>query len=140
MSTGTWFLCLAPQEEPFDIGSDENGRAQWSCNFLGWKRPSASFLLEAVAVLEAAGVGRRGVSIFGTSQAALPGPEHREPWLFVKETGGTPPMGTHNDGQAAYRRPGLQVIATAATSPAAKALAHAAYDALAAVRNQRVTA
>ncbi len=136
----TWFLALEAQQEPFDLEADEHGRAQWSCNFLAWKRPSSTFMAEVLAVLEAAGVGVRGVSIFGGSSVSLPGPEHRTPWLLVKQTGGTAPIGTLNDGATAYRRPGLRVIATAATALEARTLAYAAFDALTAVRNQRVSA
>jgi hypothetical protein len=135
----TWFLQLAPQQEPFDLGPDDQGRAQWACNFLAWKRSSASFLLEVVAVLEAANVGRREVSIFGTSQAVLPPASVQTPWLHLKVTGGVAPAGTLAD-PTAYRRPGLQVIATAGSSPAAEALCQAAYAALAAVVNRQVTA
>ena len=134
----TWILDIQPQQEPFDVGPDDHGRAQCVFNVLATKRPSESFWLEIVAVLEAAGVGTRNVNIFGTSQAAIP--DGDGPFLLVRPTGGTAPLGTHNDGAGAYRRPGAQILVTAKRWVAAEAMALAAYSALVAVRNQEVSA
>ena len=138
--SGTWYLGLMPQQEPFDVGPDENGRAQFSCNFLALKRPSATFVQEILALLEEAEVGTRAVTLFGSSQVALPGPEVAGPFLVVRATGGTAPQGTHNDGAGAYRQPGLQVLVHALDAAAAETMALAAYDALVGVRNVGLTA
>ncbi len=136
----TWYLALLPQQEPFDVGPDENGRAQFSFNVLAMKRPSASFIQEILAVLEAAGVGTRAVDLFGSSQVAIPGPEVPGPFLVVRSRGGTTPMGTHNDGPGAYRQPGAHFLVHGRDAAAAEAMAQAAYGALLAVRNQAVSA
>jgi len=138
----TWFLNLQPLQEPFDLGSpDEAGRAQWSCNFLATKRPSPSFILEVIAVLVAAGVGidsGPNANIFGSSMATIPAGDG--PFLSIRATGGTGPLGTHDGGPGAYRRPGVHVLARAATAAAAEAMAQSAFEALVAVRNQAVSA
>lgn len=134
----THYLAIDPQQEPFDIGLDDSGRIQYSVNFLSQMRPSPAFLREIVAVLVAAGVGIEGQNIFGSSLASIPsGPG---PILSIRATGGTPPIGTHNDGAGAYRRPSVQIIVGAAIEEQAFAMAQAAYDALIAVRNQAVSA
>lgn len=135
----TDYLSITPLQEPFEFGLDDSGRAVWACNFVTLKRPSASFLQEIIAVLAAAGVGVASVSIFSGALAVLPDPkDYPGPILFLKATGGIAPMGTHNDGPGAYRRPGFEVFTHAATTPAAEAMAQAAYTALVAVRNRAV--
>lgn len=136
----TWYLALSPQQEPFDLGPDDNGRTQFSFNFLALKRPSAAFIQEILAVLEAAGVGRQGVDLFGSSQVAVPGPEVDGPFLVVRSTGGAAPVGTHNDGAGAYRQPSAHFLVHGRDAAAAEAMAQAAYGALLAVRNQAVSA
>jgi hypothetical protein len=136
----TWYLGLTPLNEPFDLGPDESGRVQFSCNFVALKRPSLTFVQEVLAVLEAAGVGTRAVDLFGSSQVAIPGSDVDGPFLTVRSTGGMAPEGTHNAGAGAYRRPGLQVIAHARDASAAEAMAQAAFGALLALRNQAVVA
>jgi len=132
------YLAIMPLQEPFDVGLDDAQRQQVAFNVLATKRPSGSFVQELIAVLVAAGVGIEGKTIFGTASATIPtGPG---PFLSIKPTGGTGPLGTHNAGAAAYRRPGAQLIARASTWAAAEAMAQAAYDALVAVRNQQVVA
>ena len=135
------FLLITPLQEPFDLGMDDSGRAMYAFNVLAMKRPSATFLQELIAVLEAAGVGVENVSIFASSRAVIPdGSESGAPVaiLHLKATGGTGPVGTHNDGAGAYRRPGAQIKVYAASTQAAEAMAYAAYNALVGVRNQAV--
>lgn len=134
----TQYLSIDPLEEPFELGElDESGRVQYSVNFLALKQPSASFLREVVAILVAAGVGIEGQSIFASTLAILP---REGTVLQLLATGGTAPLGTHNGGAAALRRPGLQVIVHAPTHDAAETMINAAYNALVGVRNQAVTA
>lgn len=133
----THYLALRPLQEPYDLGGlDDNGRAQCAFNVLALKRPSGTFVQELVAVLEAAGVGVEGETIFGTSTATMP--EQGGPYLAVRSTGGTAPIGTHNDGAGAYRQPGALFIAHAPRWADAEAMAQAAFNALLEVRNQAV--
>lgn len=140
----TQYLSITALQEPFDLGKDEAGRAQCAFNVLCMKRPSDTFLAELVVVLEEAGVGQRGVTIFASSMAVIPepdgGPGTSAPLLSIKATGGAAPLGTHNAGAGAYRRPGAQVIARARTWREAEALAHKAYNALTGVLNSAVVA
>lgn len=138
----TPYLCVSVQTEPRDMGAlDESGRAQVLFDVIAWKRPSATFLQELVSILEAAGVGAEGVTIFASSKAILPTlHEQPAPILELLSTGGAGPVGTHNQGAGAYRRPGAQIVAHAASWAAAATLAAAAYDAFLAVRNQAVSA
>lgn len=133
----TYYLSLEPLQEPFDLGElDGAGRVQCEFNVLATRRPSAAFPQELIAILEAAGVGLEGTDIFATSAASIP--TGAGPYLSIRPTGGTGPIGTHNAGAGAYRRPGAQFIVRASTWAAAEAMAQAAYDALIAVRNQEV--
>jgi hypothetical protein len=137
----TRYLSISALQEPFDLGElDDSGREQCAFNVLCLKRPSDTFLDELVRILENAGLGKRGETIFAGSKAAIPrGTRPTDPpILSIKATGGTGPAGTHNDGAGAYRRPSAQVIARALTWAAAEAIAQAAYAALIAVRNQEV--
>lgn len=139
----TDYLTISPQQEPFDLGTDDAGRALYVVNFLALKRPSATFLQELIRILVSAGVGVENVSIFASSRAVIPdGSEPLAPpaILHLKATGGTGPIGTHNDGPGAYRRPGVQLLVHGETTQAAAAMAYAAYNALVGVRNQAVSA
>lgn len=134
----TQYLSIEPLREPNDAGElDDAGRLMCEFGVVCLKRFSPSYLQELVAILVAAGVGVEGVTIFAGSKAVLP---RTGAVLHVKPTGGVAPMGTHNDGAAAYRRPGAQLIAHAETWSSAEALAQAAYGALVAVRNRAVVA
>jgi hypothetical protein len=135
----TWWRDIQPLQEPFDLGVEEDtGRAQFAFNVFITKRPSAAFIPELVKILVTAGVGTEDVNIFATSKAVIP--TGKGPYLSVKPTGGAGPLGTHNDGPGAYRRPSVQVVARASTWQAAEAMAQAAYTALIDVRNQAVVA
>lgn len=137
----TPYLGITPMQEPFDLGPDDSGRIMYAFNVVAMKRPSATFLREIVGILVAAGVGVENVSIFASSRAVIPdgaAPNAPAAILHIKATGGTGPVGTHNDGAGAYRRPGAQILVYATSTPAAEAMSHAAYNALVGVRNQAV--
>jgi hypothetical protein len=135
------FLSITPLQEPFDLGQADGGRALYAFNVVAMKTPSSTFLQELITVLEAAGVGVENVTIFASSRTTIPdGSEPGAPpaILHIKATGGTGPVGTHNAGAGAYRRPGAQVLVYGASTQAAEAMIHAAYNALVGVRNQAV--
>ena len=134
----TRYLSITPIQEPFDLGDlDDGARVQYAVNFLALKQPSTSFLREVISILEAAGVGVEGQTIFASSLATVP---REGTVLHLQATGGTAPLGTHNEGQAALRRPGLQIIVRSPSELEASTMANAAYDALVAVRNLAVSA
>ena len=131
----TQYLSIEPVQEPYDNGLDESGRAQCAFNVRAMSRPSDSFIQDLITALSAAGVGQEGVTIFGSSKAQVPS---QGTVLTIRATGGTGPVGTHNDGAGAYRRPSALLIAHAEKWKDAEALAVAAYSALLAVRNKDV--
>lgn len=133
----TWYLAMAPEQPPQDVGKDDTGRVILSFNVVAQGRASSRWLRELVQVLVQAGVGVLGTSIFATSQDVVPlGPG---PYLHVKTTGGVAPLGTLAD-PGAYRRPAAQLLVYGADYDAAEAMALAAHDALLAVRNRSVVA
>lgn len=138
----TQYLAVWPQQEPFDLSLDDAGRALWAFNVIAWKRPSATFLQELIGILEAAGVGVENVSIFASSRAVIPDgsePDAPPAILLIKATAGLAPVGTHNEAPAAWdRRPAAEIFVHAGSTQAAVAMIHAAYNALANVRNQAV--
>lgn len=134
----TAYLSIGPLQEPFDLGLDESGRrVQFAFNVIALKRSSATFQQEIVGLLVAAGLGVAGSTIIASSAAKVP---TTGPYILITATGGTSPVGTHNDGAAAYRRPGAQIIAAAEKSADAAALAEAAFVAVIGVRNRAVSA
>ncbi len=142
MSSCRW-IRVSPLQEPFDLGPDEAGREQCGFNVVVKKRPSDTFAEELVAVLEAAGVGIPAQSLFASSAVALPKLNETGgagPFLVLRTTSGPGPEGTHGDGVGAYRRPAAQVLVHARRWRHAEVMAHAAYDALIAVRNRDVVA
>lgn len=128
----THYLGITALQEPFDLGAlDDAGRLQVVFNVLAWKRPSDTFVEEVLGILSAASI----TNAVATSKGEIP---RTGSWISVMATGGTAPIGTHNDGTVAYRRPGAQLIAHAASWAAANGLAQAAFSALVAVRNEDV--
>lgn len=134
----TWYVSVTANQEPHDFGVVD-GRVQFGFNVTARKRSSNTFIQDIIKILVEAGVGVENVNIFGSSLAVIPDPmNHPGPVLHVQKTAGLAPEGTHNDGPGAYRRPGAMIIVRAATSPAAEAMAQAAFDALISVRNREV--
>jgi hypothetical protein len=133
----TWYLAIEVLQEPADVlGLDSSGRVQLSFNVIATKRASTTWLTDLIAVLVAAGVGVEAATLFNSSLATIP--NGAGPFLSVRSTGGAPPEGTHNDGPTAYQRPGAQVLVRGADFQATNAMAYAAYNALAAVRNRDI--
>ncbi len=86
--------------------------------------------LEAIlSRLQTQGVGIPGTNIFAGTTASLP--ESNAGFLTITETGGLPPVATHNDGLVSLRRPSFQVVARAGDYRVASTLIRAAYEALA---------
>ncbi len=81
-----------------------------------------------VAHLVAEGVGTFPGTI-GVG-AAAPKLSGAAPFVSVIETGGLSPIGTHNEGATALRRPGFQIVARALDPKVARAKAEQAYLAL----------
>jgi hypothetical protein len=133
------YLAVQAVNEPHDIGPDEadpEKRPRVVFDVLAMMRPSATFVEELLSVLEAAEVGVQGTTLFGSSQATWPA--GAGPFLMIRATPGAAPIGIHNLGAAALRRPGARVQVRASTVAAAMAMAQAAYTALVALRNRDV--
>lgn len=136
------FLHFPLLQEPFDMGAvDSLNRSRYVFNIVVEKTPSDTFLEELAAILVAAGVGRlTGTSrnIFLTSSVSIPSGDG--PYLSITDTGGPGGQKIHNQIPPAYQRPGAQIVARAKNAADARRMAFAAYNALANVRNQTVTA
>lgn len=86
--------------------------------------------------MEAAGVAASSDDVFLTEKDEVPlGPG---PWLSMRETGGTGAERRQGTAGAAYKRPAAQILATAESYQAARALADAAYDACDLVKNEEL--
>lgn len=133
----TFFLQVEPLQSPFDLGPDEQGWNRVVFNVFTERDPSSTFIEELVAVLEAASVGTFEQDIFASSAVALP--ERDGPYLTIVETGGAGGRRTQNAKAPSSERATAQIIARGKTYEAARTLARAAYDALAAVKNETVT-
>lgn len=96
-----------------------------------------SFVDDLITILEEANVGTRAVSIFVGAKASLPdGPG---PFITIIQTGGAPPVGTHNmTTLPAYVRPSAQIMARGEDAEAVENMAQAAYNALFPIRNRFV--
>ncbi len=132
----TRYLGILSLQEPGEIlGLDENRRRQWSFNVEATKVPSSTFAQELVGLIAAA-VGP-GVTVLGSQGASVP---PTGSVVSVIASGGAAPLGTHNEGRAALRRPTAQIVARATRAADAEALAHLAYSALVDVTNRDVSA
>jgi hypothetical protein len=133
-----WYQEINVVQEPMDIGLDEHSRPMWAFNITAVKSYSKTFLEEIVSILETATVGTFGVDISHGKKHVVP--EGAGPFLSIIQTGGTTPLRTHNEiTTPAYQRPAAQLVARAATTPAALAMAQDAYEALVGIRNVAVT-
>jgi hypothetical protein len=129
-------------QEPYDMGAvDSLNRARFVFNVVAEKTASATFLEELAAIMVAAGVGTltgNNRNIFLTSSVSIP--QGDGPYLSIIDTGGPGGAKIHNQKAPAYERPGAQIVARAKKSADARAMALAAYTAIANVVNQTVTA
>lgn len=130
------YLFIDPQQEPFDLGTDDRGRALVRFNIVCMKTESTTFEEEVIKLLEDAGVGTPGVNMFFSSKVAIP--QGDGPYLTVVSTGGIGGRKVQNQAAPAYMRPSAALTARAASFTVARTMAWAAYNALAVVRNQTV--
>lgn len=97
------------------------------------------FSEEIVYILEQAGLGIYGTSIFTGSASRLPpGPG---PFISIVTTSGTDPDQTHNaaaEGKVAYVRPGTQLWGTAERPDLAEQILVKALTAVYSIRNREV--
>lgn len=95
------------------------------------------FIEELVTVLQGASVGTFGTNIFAASVSSIPDVETGV--LTLRQTPGPSPIRIQNSvATPNFVRPNAQILARAEDVVTAKALAHAAYDALYGVRNTYV--
>lgn len=131
------------QQEPFDLGPNAAGFAQWAFNVLADRMYSTESVGKGLArVLATAGVATYGTDLFISSEAKVP--TGTGPYLVVTVTPGAPPLETHGAALPRMLRPGAQVLAVAkddegrtirGASAAAEAKAREAFAALGAVVN-----
>jgi hypothetical protein len=130
------YLDIQPLQEPFDDGKEGNHQ-RVTFNITVSKTESETFEEELIKILTDASVGD-SENIFASSKAAVP--EGDGPFLHVIATGGASPLRIHNViSPPAYPQPTAQLVTRAKSYKAARAMARAAYLALAAIRNTTVT-
>ena len=130
-------LILTLLQEPFDLGSDASGRAQYTFNIISTKTESQTWLEEVARLLTNASVGVLNTNIFLSSKAQVP--TGAGPFLSIIETGGTSGIKIHDQTRPAYPRPAARIVVRASTVAAARAMAWAAHTVLAGVSNTTVT-
>lgn len=133
-----WLTVDMVQSRPMDTGADQLERPTCSFNAIITKVPSATFEEEVISVLESAGVGTYEDDIFGTSGAQVPAVGG--PFLSVICHGGPSPLNTHDVAGVAYERASAQVFVRGETPVAVRAMAWAAFNALAQIHNQEIAA
>jgi len=131
------YLSINPLQEPFDLGTDEKGRARVRFNILCEKTESSTFEEEIVKILTDASVGTGGVDIFFSSKVSIPSGDG--PYLTINSTGGPGGRKIQNQTAPAYPRPTASITTRAKNYVDARTMAWAAYDALVLVKNQTVT-
>ena len=111
----TWYQKLTALQEPFDVGLDDNGRAQVSFNVMATKASSDTFLQELISLLVDGSVGEFAPAdpddrnIFVSSKDQIPA--EGGPFLSLTATGGAAPVNIHNDiNPPAYPRQTAQII------------------------------
>jgi hypothetical protein len=133
----TMYRWIKALQEPFDGGTDDNGRAVVIFNVSTVKAPSDTFLRELVTILEDAGVATFETDLFLSQKASIP---RTGTSILIIATGGVAPLRTQNVAGGAYQQPSAQISVHAAKYETADAKARAAYAALTVVKNQDVTA
>jgi hypothetical protein len=136
-----FYLAISPVQEPYDLGTDEQGRSKVQFNVAIRKYPStggSDLIEELVKILVDAGVVSLSPrNVFGSTMAAIP--SGNGPFLSVIETSGTLPEWIHNETTPAILRPTALIVARAAAYVDARTMARAAYGALSTVHNQTIT-
>ena len=126
----TWYVYIEPLQEPFPLGLDDEKRVMFDFNVYIVKRPSATLLEELIERLDSQGL----TGALAAPKATIP--KGDGPIVSLRETGGTSPIRTHNDGSSpAYQRPTVQVITRATDYGVSKARAYQVYNALISVQN-----
>jgi len=126
-SAVSFYLSIVAAQPPFDIGVDAAKRQLFSCNFDAATAGDSPLLEDVVGLLAAASLGTPGADLF-IGGAGLVLPTGAGPYVQLLETGGLSTSLTH-DGDR-YPRRSFQLIARAASYPAAEARAVACWQAL----------
>lgn len=132
------YLDINVLQIPFDTGLDSAGRATYGFNILTMKAdagPGVDTFAEEIASLLGLVAGS---TLFAGSKSTLPS-DPSASFVSIIETVGIDGVRIHNQLRPAYPRPAARLVAHAPTTTGARALACAAYDALAGVRNATVT-
>lgn len=123
------------EQEPLDIGLDDNGRVRVVFNIQATKTPSKVFEEEIAVILELAGIAP-DVIFASTAHTA---PDGDDAVISIVATGGASPEEIHNE-IGAYPRPTAKLTARGKKYKEVRALAYNAYDALKVIRNEVITA
>lgn len=128
-----WMRAL---QSPFPFGNDEQGRVQYSCNFLLHAYWPVDGLERCVAkLLQDAGLGTIGTTIF-SSAAVVPNGDG--PFTSIVRSGGLPPDDMQSGEQ--YENPSFQLVVRGKNVAATESRAVASWRALHNVTDTDVSA
>ena len=127
------YLDIRALQEPFDLGPDASGRAQWTFNITVIKSQSDTFAEEVVGLLTDGGV----TDIYVVSTSKIPAGDG--PFTVVIETGGTSGLRVHDQLMPKWPRPAARIVVHATDPRRARQVCRLAHNALAGVRNATVT-
>lgn len=131
----TWYQRIVPVSPPYDLGPDDQTRVMCAFRVDVVKEPSDTFLEEIVGVLVGAGTVVDNVTIFISSEAALPeDAEDALPFIHLTEDSGASSIQVA-DRPNAYERPTAKLIAHGRDYKTVRALAREAFLVLGRVRN-----
>jgi hypothetical protein len=134
----TRYLIVRPIQEPYEYPADPDRRPAVQFNVQVLRGYSATFLEEVLSILTVAGVGVANETIFLSSQSSFP-KDNTTTFCVVKEYTGGGGQRIQNQTAPAYSEPNAQLTFRGPTYQSARAMAWAAWTALANVKNQDVT-
>lgn len=129
------YLEIIAVQSPFENGVDDNDRSKWTMTFTAVARsPIGRFAIDLQKLLSVAGLSTTANTRLGT-EASLPTGDG--PFIRIFETGGAPPLETHNGDK--YERLSAQISVSAQKRVDAEARAWAVWRAIDGTRNATVT-
>ncbi len=116
----TQYIEIAAVQSPFDIGSDDNKRMMFSCNYDAMAvAPVTDWERELAKILSDASLGILGTDIFIGTESILP-KTGDGPFITIIDTGGSEPESIHNQAAMTYEHLSAQIVVRAKNYDPAK--------------------
>jgi len=138
----TYFLHIRAVQEPFEIGSDENGRTMFSCNYDCSTGSNISDLeREILGLISDADIVSESNRFVGMSDSLpLPTSSTDGPFVRIIRTSGYGPQLVRGSGSASMkRRPSVQIITYSTDADLSSSAAQQIFELLAVIDQQTVT-